>query len=115
MLRLILIGLLLSTAFDPASDAAEPLSVTGGGTTLSSVTLEWPTADRSFPNGPGVDVVNTYCSGCHSPGMVLTQPTLTQAEWQAEVTKMRKVYKADISDAVVPTIIEYLATLPAQP
>jgi len=28
---------------------------------------------------------------------------------------MRKVYKADISDAVVPTIIGYLTTLPAQP
>jgi len=42
---------------------------------------------------------------------VLTQPSLSQAEWQGEVDKMRNVYKAPIPAGDVPTIVDYLAKL----
>jgi hypothetical protein len=43
--------------------------------------------------------------------MVLTQPHLSRADWQAEVEKMRNAYKAPIADADVPAIVDYLANL----
>jgi len=43
--------------------------------------------------------------------MVLTQPHLSRADWQAEVGKMRNAYKAPITDADVPAIVDYLANL----
>jgi hypothetical protein len=56
--------------------------------------------------------VNNNCLVCHSAGMVLTQPRLPRAVWQAEVDKMRSTYKAPIAAEDVPAIVEYLAKLP---
>jgi cytochrome c553 len=43
--------------------------------------------------------------------MVLTQPSLPKADWQAEVKKMRNVYKAPVDAKDVPAIVDYLAKL----
>jgi hypothetical protein len=43
--------------------------------------------------------------------MVLTQPALPRATWQAEVDKMRGTYKAPVAAADVPAIVDYLANL----
>jgi hypothetical protein len=40
--------------------------------------------------------------------MVLNQPALTKAQWQAEVAKMRAVYKAPIDPKDVDAILAYL-------
>jgi hypothetical protein len=40
--------------------------------------------------------------------MVLNQPDLPKATWEAEVHKMISVYKAPIDDADVPAIVAYL-------
>jgi hypothetical protein len=48
---------------------------------------------------------------CHSAGMVLNQPPLTKAAWEAEVRKMINVYKAPIADASVAPIVAYLAQI----
>ena len=53
------------------------------------------------------------CTGCHSAGMILTQPRLKPEQWKATVEKMQKVYKAPVPDADVPAILAYLGTLPA--
>ena len=47
----------------------------------------------------------------HSAGMVLNQPALPKAEWQAEVDKMRAAYKAPIDDKDVDEIIDYLVKI----
>ena len=86
-----------------------------GGITLRSVGFEFPTAGRDFPPGPGADTMAGNCMSCHTPGMILTQPTLTQAEWTGEVTKMVKVYKAPIADTDIPAIVTYLASLKVAP
>ena len=43
---------------------------------LKTVNVVLPTSDRMFPDGPGSDVVNSYCLVCHSAGMVLSQPAM---------------------------------------
>ena len=79
--------------------------------TLKSVNVDLPAGDRMFPNGPGADVANDNCLACHSAGMVLNQPALSKAVWEAEVDKMRKVYKAPIDDKDVDAIVHYLISI----
>lgn len=99
-----LLGLLAGIAcFSLAAQAATLV--------LKSVDLEVPETGRAFPDGPGVAVVRNSCVGCHTPGMILTQPTLPKAAWEAEVAKMRNVYKAAVSDKDVPAIVDYLTAI----
>lgn len=55
----------------------------------TKVTVELPASDATFPPGNGADVANGYCLMCHSAGMVLRQPPLTQSQWLGEIRKMR--------------------------
>jgi cytochrome c5 len=91
--------------------ASSPSAVSVSGVTLRSVKVDLPDSDRKF-EGPGAGVVNNNCLACHSAGMVLTQPRLARAVWQAEVEKMRKTYKASIAAEDVPAVVDYLANLP---
>lgn len=43
--------------------------------------------------------------------MVLTQPTMPKAAWQAEVNKMRGAYKAPVDAKNLGTIVKYLASI----
>jgi len=63
------------------------------------------------PRESGTNHESIRRSRYHSAGMVLTQPHLSSADWQAEVEKMRNAYKAPIADADVPAIVDYLANL----
>lgn len=100
---------LSAAAAAPSKPASSAVSVSG--VTLRSVNLDFPDSDRMF-EGPGADVVNNNCLSCHSAGMVLTQPRLSRAVWQAEVEKMRNTYRAPVDEKDVPAIADYLATLP---
>ena len=79
------------------------------------MTMELPPDAASFPDGPNVKTVNQNCLACHSADMVLDQALLPRATWAAEVTKMRNVYKAPITDADAALIVDYLATTHAPP
>jgi sulfite dehydrogenase (cytochrome) subunit B len=71
-----------------------------------------PEETAAFKPGPNLDVVKANCAACHSADYVQTQPRGERFKkdfWQAEVTKMIKVYGAPIDDADVPKIVEYLA------
>jgi len=76
---------------------------------LKSVSVDLPNSDRMFPSMPGSDVANNNCLSCHSAGMVLNQPAMAKAKWEAEVNKMRVAYKAPINPADVGPIADYLA------
>jgi cytochrome c553 len=92
--------------------SVEPASsVAAGGVTLHSVNTNFPGSDRTFPGGASADAINKNCLLCHSAGMVLTQPSLSRADWQGEVDKMRNFYKAPIPAKDVPAIVDYLAKL----
>jgi len=76
------------------------------------VVYKLPEEIAAFKPGPNLEVVKANCSGCHSSDYVNTQPRNVKSKrdfWQAEVTKMIKVYGAPIEDADVPKIVDYLA------
>jgi cytochrome c5 len=80
-------------------------------TSLKSVEVKLPESTRALPNGPGVTAVHDNCLACHSAGMILNQPVMPKAAWEAEVSKMRNVYKAPIDDKDVPAIVDYLTAV----
>jgi hypothetical protein len=75
---------------------------------IKSTTVELPAGDALFPGGSSADAINNNCLACHSPDMVLNQPPLPQATWEAEVNKMINTYKAPVDKADVPAIVSYL-------
>lgn len=75
---------------------------------LTSVSVTLPEDSEAFPAGAHADLVNANCRSCHSASMVLTQPPLTEEQWQGEVKKMREVYKAPVAEKDVPGIVAYL-------
>jgi mono/diheme cytochrome c family protein len=94
----------------PESHSAPPTpGVSGNGVTLQSVSVEFPSSNSSFPGGAAAEAITNNCTACHSPGMVLNQPALTSAHWQAEVEHMRTNFKAPVADADIPAIVAYLA------
>jgi mono/diheme cytochrome c family protein len=75
------------------------------------VNYKLPEETAAFKPGPNLDVVQNNCTACHSADYINTQPRGPKFKkdfWQAEVTKMIKVYGAPIDDADVPKIVEYL-------
>jgi hypothetical protein len=69
----------------------------------------------AFKPGPGVAETQARCLTCHSSAYVSTQQGLDRAHWSAEVTKMRKVYGAPMSDAEAATIVDYLTVTYGKP
>jgi cytochrome c5 len=80
-------------------------------TSFQSVNSALPFGDLAFPDGQGSDAISNNCLACHSAEMVLTQPPLPRATWQAEVDKMRAVYKAPIAEEDVKAIVDYLTRI----
>jgi mono/diheme cytochrome c family protein len=76
---------------------------------ITSITVDLPAGDALFPGGTTADAVNNNCLACHSADMVLDQPALPRATWEAEVHKMISVYKAPIDGSDVAAIVDYLA------
>jgi mono/diheme cytochrome c family protein len=82
-----------------------------GATLAAPVNYKTPDETAAFKPGPNLDTVQSNCGACHSADYIKTQPPMKdkKAFWQAEVTKMIKVYGAQINDADVGKIVEYLA------
>ncbi len=58
---------------------------------------------------PGVDKVEGHCAACHSLDYIeMNSPFLSPASWDAEVTKMIKVFGAPIDDTDAKVIADYL-------
>ena len=85
--------------------------VEGGGVTLSSVHVNLPPSDITFPGGAKADAINNNCLICHSAGMVLDQASLARAAWQVEVDKMHNDFKAPFAAGDVPAMLDYVANL----
>jgi cytochrome c5 len=82
--------------------------------TASAAPIDYklPEETAMLKPGPNLDVAQNNCTACHSADYIKTQPIMKSKKdfWQAEVTKMIKVYGAQISDADVPKLVEYLST-----
>lgn len=86
-------------------------TASAAGVRLRSVGFDLPTSDRAFPPGAGVELVTINCTACHSAGMILNQPALTNAEWTGEVNKMLHIYKAPVAQEDVAGIVAYLSSM----
>jgi cytochrome c553 len=71
-----------------------------------------PFAD--IKGGPSAEAINANCLSCHSAEMVLNQPHLSRIEWQAEVMKMRSVYKAPVAATDDAAIVDWLVAMQAK-
>jgi sulfite dehydrogenase (cytochrome) subunit B len=75
------------------------------------VSYKLPGEIATFKPGPNLEVVQNNCTACHSADYINTQPRGEKFKkdfWQAEVTKMIKVYGAPIDDADAGKIVDYL-------
>lgn len=79
---------------------------------IHSVKVDLPASTASFPPGPGSEL-SGKCLICHSAGMVLRQPLMSEAEWRTEITKMRKVYGAPLLDADIEPLTAYMTRVNA--
>ena len=84
---------------------------TGPATIAAPVNYQIPDEVAAFKPGPNLEVVQGNCTACHSSDYINTQPPMKDKKgfWQAEVTKMIKVYGAPIDDGDVGKIVDYLA------
>ena len=83
-----------------------------GSANAAPVSYALPDETAAFRPGPNLEVVQNNCTGCHSADYINTQPRGPKYKkdfWQAEVTKMIKLYGAPIDEVDIPKIVEYLA------
>ena len=76
------------------------------------ISYDLPEETATLKPGPNVELAQGNCMGCHSVDYIITQPRGPQFKkdfWQAEVTKMIKVYGAPIDDSDASKIVDYLA------
>ena len=103
--RTLIVALAAGAMLSPLSAQAETRIA------LKSVSVDLPFGARRFPGGPEADATNRNCLVCHSAGMVLNQPALSKAQWQAEIDKMRTAYKAPVDPKDVDAIADYLVSI----
>jgi len=70
--------------------------------------IELPPETSSFKTGPGVEIANAQCLVCHSVEYVATQPPFPRAFWASSIKKMREKYDAQIPEAQVEPLLDYL-------
>jgi hypothetical protein len=75
---------------------------------LKSLTVELPANDDVFPDRPGAEALDRNCLACHSVETVMNQAALPKVVWEAEIEKMRTVYKAPIEADDIDAIVTYL-------
>ena len=77
----------------------------------AKVTVDLPVSRSAFPPGDGADIANGQCLICHSAGMVLRQPPLTEDEWTAEINKMRTAFGAPMPADQIAALAKYLRSI----
>ena len=92
--------------------AALGIGLLGSDVIAKPISYTLPDETAAFKPGTNLDVVQNNCTACHSADYIQTQPRGAKFKkdfWQAEVTKMIKVYGAPIEDADVGKIVDYLS------
>ncbi|MEA3139344.1 MAG: hypothetical protein QOK23_1513 [Gammaproteobacteria bacterium] len=84
-------------------------------TRWARLSVQLPTSVTMFPAGDGADIANSQCLICHSAGMVLRQPALSESEWRATINKMRSAYGAPLPADQVDALATYLSNLISDP
>jgi len=90
-------GIAFVLALVPSLHAGEPLKI------------ELPTETALFKPGAGAEIANAQCLVCHSVEYVAVQPPFPRAFWAATVKKMREKYGAQLPEAQLEPLLDYLA------
>lgn len=85
----------------------QPLPIQESGGSVYRVG-SWPLYTPDLPDGPGKELVLSYCQVCHSVTYIPMQPPLPAKTWEAEVNKMIKPLGAQIPEDAAKQIIAYL-------
>jgi mono/diheme cytochrome c family protein len=93
--------------------AAACLIISGGAALAGPTTYAIPEATAQLRPAPGhekgFEAAQANCTACHSVDYIAMQPPKKgKAFWEAEVSKMIKVYHAPIAEADVKSIAAYL-------
>ncbi|MDP9089769.1 MAG: cytochrome c [Pseudomonadota bacterium] len=100
---------MLLTLVAPQLWATNQASTEKSDTRWAKVSVVLPTSATSFPAGDGADIANSQCLVCHSAGMVLRQPALSESQWQTIINKMRIAYGAPLQADQVNALAAYLS------
>ena len=100
------IGYYTSSNLGSLAQPAPPHLQTNGVYSVPAYPLYAP----QLVSGVGRQDTAAYCNTCHTPSYISMQPSLPAAAWEAEVTKMGKVYGAQIPTDAQARIIKYLQT-----
>ena len=112
MKRLFPLLLIASLALFIAADEPRPSPAKVEGTVHS---INVPYGSFNLPAGPNVDVYLANCVSCHTSRYVSNQPNFPRKTWEAEVTKMVKMYGAPIDEEKQKLIVDYLMTIRGTP
>ena len=74
-----------------------------------TITLPPDSAYGALKPGPGREVTERACRSCHASDYIVMQPRGDAKQWLAVVTKMIKVFGANISPEDQKAIVEYLS------
>jgi len=96
---------------EPAGKEAAKGTAKGPVQKWVKVSVDLPVSQTSFPPGNGSVIANAHCLICHSAGMVLRQPSLTQDEWTGEINKMRNSFGAPLPADQVEALAKYLQSI----
>lgn len=92
-----------------ATAFALSMSLAAGSAMAKDIELPGDTMLWRQSTMPGYQATLQNCSSCHSAHYAEYQPPNSgRAYWQATVVKMQKVFKAPLSDADIPLIVDYL-------
>lgn len=105
------IGLTLLTSVALQSWAQNQASTEKADVLRAKVSVVLPTSAAGFPAGDGADIANSQCLICHSAGMVLLQPALSEAQWQTIINKMRTAYGAPLPADQINALAAYLSKI----
>lgn len=70
--------------------------------------IQLPPEKGVFKQDVGAEIANGQCLTCHSVEYVETQPPMPAAFWKSSVQKMQQKYGAQIPDAQVEEVVQYL-------
>src|ERR1700688_2923393 len=78
---------------------------------FEALKVNLPISAAEFPAGKGSDIANANCLICHSAGMALRQPPLSEDEWGAEIKKMKSSFGAPIPADQIDQLAQYLGSV----
>ncbi len=94
------------------ADDPKPVPAKVEGTVHS---INVPYGNFDLPAGPNFDVYQSSCVSCHTSRYITNQPNFPRKVWEAEVTKMVKMYGAPIDEEKQKLIVDYLMTVRGTP